>query len=128
MSKCGLFVASSAEICESISIFDKVMNTLDKFIFKKRKLTDGTSDIANAAKRQSSTSQTQQCKGVSSASACSSSILSSDREFEHFPSYWSEEQWLQKLKEHEWLFLRNGKLGCSTCKKWGLWVLISLRD
>uniref|UniRef100_H3AY60 HAT C-terminal dimerisation domain-containing protein n=1 Tax=Latimeria chalumnae TaxID=7897 RepID=H3AY60_LATCH len=35
------------------------------------------------------------------------------------PSYWKKEQWLEKIKEHEWLALEKDGIGCGVCKSVG---------
>ncbi|RXM99424.1 hypothetical protein EOD39_11558 [Acipenser ruthenus] len=37
----------------------------------------------------------------------------------YFPSYWKKEQWLEKIKEHEWLVVGKGDIGCRACKSAG---------
>uniref|UniRef100_H3AKH7 HAT C-terminal dimerisation domain-containing protein n=1 Tax=Latimeria chalumnae TaxID=7897 RepID=H3AKH7_LATCH len=35
------------------------------------------------------------------------------------PSYWKKEQWLEKIKEREWLVLEKDGIGCGVCKSVG---------
>jgi hypothetical protein len=36
-----------------------------------------------------------------------------------FPTYWTKEQWTQKLNKNKWLIIQTGKLGCKICHEVG---------
>ena len=37
----------------------------------------------------------------------------------YFPNYWTQDQWLEKLKIYEWLTISKQGLGCKICKSVG---------
>lgn len=42
-----------------------------------------------------------------------------ENDVQYFPNYWTQDQWLERLKIYEWLTVSKQGLGCTICKSVG---------
>lgn len=94
------------------------MNTLDRFVVKRRKPDAAETEGDNCAVDSlvSNVSGTcVVCCVISETVTNNSSVEDCVRQT--FRTYWYEEQRLQKLNENEWHMIQNGKCGLKTCRE-----------
>lgn len=78
---------------------------MDKFVIKRKRDTsvqDGESSSVDAKK----SNKTKESQAIVCAANSDSDI----------PACWTREQYLERIRDYEWLLVQEGKIGCKVCK------------